>query len=325
LHLEIDRWLIPSHSTLPTGNRSTPSVRRDIVEVPLDDQQLKAWLHGLDWIVFVELPHFDNLVRVAAHFGVGVACVANWEWLHPHLDWLPFVDLMICPTRHTLLVLNDWKRRYGFGWDAIYVPWPIDVNRFPFRQRERCGRFLYVNGWGGAPLRRLDGSDAPYRRKGFELIVAAAWLAPHLSFIVHSQEQQKTKLPPNIELRAGPYDNVALYREGDVCVQPSHFEGLGLPLLECQAAGLPLVTTDAPPMNEHQPLRKIPVRGSEIVCVGGGPISSQIMNPSDLVSTLEPLVGADIRSASLGARQFVVREHSWAFAVQQLRDAMTKR
>src|SRR4029453_2356019 len=109
-----------------------------------------------------------------------------------------FVDLMICPTRHTLLLLTDWKRRYGFGWDAIDIPWPIAENRFPFRPRQQCGRFLYVNGWGGAPLRRLDGAEAPYRRKGFELIVAAARLAPHLSLIVYLQGQQKTKRPPNI-------------------------------------------------------------------------------------------------------------------------------
>ena len=40
-----------------------------------------------------------------------------------------------------------------------------------------------------------------------------------------------------------PLDNVSLYRDCDVCVQPSHFEGLGLDRpdvsLEVQAADRP--------------------------------------------------------------------------------------
>jgi glycosyltransferase involved in cell wall biosynthesis len=248
-----------------------------------------------------------------------------WEWVQPHLAWLQFVDLMICPTRHALLQMTDWKRRYGFGWDAIHVPWPIDADRFPFRERERCRRFLYVNGWGGAEIRLLDGTRPPYARKGLELIVEAARLEPRLSFVVYSQAKTNLDLPKNIEWRAGPTSNIDLYHDGDVCVQPSRFEGLGLPLLECQAAGLPLVTTNAPPMNEYEPLRTIPVSGSEIVVVGGGPISSQMIDPRDLVDTLLPLLDTDVRAASRQARDYVLKHHSWDAALAPLRQAMARR
>jgi glycosyltransferase involved in cell wall biosynthesis len=323
-HLGINRWLIPPHPRLPAADRPSVNVRRDVMETRPGDQQLKTWLRGLDWLLFVERPILPNLVRLAAHSGVGIACVPMWEWLQPDLAWLQFVDLMICPTRHAFLQMVDWKRRYGFGWDAIHVSWPIDAERFRFRERQRCQRFLYVNGWGGAEIHRLDGTKPPYARKGIDFIVEAAGLAPSLSFVVYSQATAHLDLPKNIEWRTGPARNADLYHDGDVCVQPSRFEGLGLPLLECQAAGLPLITTDAPPMNEYEPLRTIPVSGSEIV-VGGGLIAAQIINPRDLVDTLLPFVDTDIRAASRQARDYILTQHSWDSAVGQLRHAMAQR
>jgi glycosyltransferase involved in cell wall biosynthesis len=325
LHLAVDRWLIPRHPRLATRNDSVARVRRQTLHREPDQQELQTWLRGLDWLLFIEAPPARNLVRLAANSGVGIACVANWEWLQPHLLWLPFVDVMICPTRHTLVHLTDWKQRYGFSWELVYVPWPIDTQRFCFRQRDRCRRFLYVNGWGGAPLRRPDGSKLPYARKGFELIVGAAERAPELSFLVYSQLPIRAALPANIELRCGPADNTDLYRDGDVCLQPSHFEGLGLQLLECQAAGLPLITTNAPPMNEYKPLHTIPIHSSEIVMLGQGPIASQLMTAPNLVRMLKIAVGTDIREASRRAREFVLEHHSWKTAIELLRDALRKR
>ena len=199
-----------------------------------------------------------DLPRTAAHAGVGIACVPMWEWIHPELDWLQFVDVMICPTELSLQQMIDWKTRYGFGWDAVHVPWPLDVDRFEFRQRQSCERFLFINGWGGGPARTLDDKLPDYQRKGWEVILASARIAPDLQFVVHSLKEITDRLPPNIMLQNEAPSNADLYVEGDVCVQPSHYEGLGLQLLECQAAGLPLVTTDAAPMNEHNPLELIP-------------------------------------------------------------------
>jgi glycosyltransferase involved in cell wall biosynthesis len=45
-------------------------------------------------------------------------------------------------------------------------------------------------------------------------------------------------------------DLIALYNLADACVVPSLAEGFGLPIIECFAAGKPVITLDAPPMNE---------------------------------------------------------------------------
>jgi glycosyltransferase involved in cell wall biosynthesis len=119
-------------------------------------------------------------------------------------------------------------------------------------------------------------------------------------------------VPRNVRVRKAPRRNEDLYREGDICVQPSYWEGLGLPLLECQAAGLPLITTDAPPMNEYQPLRAVTVGATELVSVGGQhPITAARSDPAALAAILDQLYQTDISEASEKARQFVEREHSW--------------
>jgi glycosyltransferase involved in cell wall biosynthesis len=200
----------------------------------------------------------------------------------------------------------------GFAWDVVYVPWPIDPDHFPFRRRDRCRRFLYVNGTGGTFGRRHDNSRTPYRRKGMHLVAATAALLPRIPFLVYSQVGPLPKLPANVEVRRAPARNTHLYREGDVCVQPSHWEGLGLQLLECQAAGMPLVTTDAPPMNECRPYRAVPVAETEIVHLNGDePLESQLVRPEDLAEVLESIFDTDIGDASEMARAFIERERSW--------------
>jgi len=119
-------------------------------------------------------------------------------------------------------------------------------------------------------------------------------------------------MPDNVEIRPAPKNNSDLYHDGDVCVLPSHWEGLGLQLLECQAAGLPLVTTDAPPMNECRPFRTVPVADIEPVFINGEqPIESHLIRPEDLAAVLDEIYDSEIGDASERARAYVERERSW--------------
>ncbi len=309
-HLKVDRWLAPPHPGISITSDETLRGVKKVTELPSRDDQ-ERWFSETDWLLFAERPYVGYVPSIAAHTGNGIACIPMWEWVRPDLQWLQFVDLMICPTLHTWQLMHDWTRRYGFGWKSIHVPWPVDAERFQFRQRKVCREFLFVNGWGGGEARRPDGSPVSYHRKGMELIVAAAQLAPDLKFVIRSLQPVSFELPHNIRVAPALRDNVGLYDEGDVCVQPSHYEGLGLQLLECQAAGMPLISTAGPPMNEANPWRTIPTCGQEVVNVGGGFISAELMTPEALVETLRPLVGTDIRQASREAREYVETERNW--------------
>ena len=322
-----DRWLIVKHPEMPGfQDVGLPDEHVRYAAQNESDERLRNWCEGLDWLLFIEKPHLPNLVRVAAHSGVGIACIANWEWLQPNMHWLQYVDTMICPVRHTETLLNDWKKRYGFGWRTKYLPWPIDANRFAFRQRKTCRKFLFVNGWGGSPLTYPDGSIVPWRRKGLDIVLDAARSAPDLQFLIRSQETTDLDIPPNVEWIGNAPTNSDLYSIGDVCVQPSRFEGLGLQLLECQAAGLPLVTTAAPPMNEHNPLKTIPTDEFEIVNCGDiGPFLSNTISSKVLAGVLQSLAGTDLSEASLAARRYITERHPWDQSIEIFRDLLRVR
>jgi glycosyltransferase involved in cell wall biosynthesis len=297
--------------------------RIDVVRLELDPREIKAWLRGLDWVLFVEFPYFPLLAHCARELGIPVACVPMWEFTDLRADWVRLTNLMICPTRFTYELLGDWKRRFGFGWDIVYVPWPIEAGRFRFRKRTRCERFLFVNGTGGRRAVKEDGSLTEYHRKGIETVVRTARLLRPIPFLIYSQVEISMPMPENVELRPAPAGNDALYKDADVCVQPSHWEGLGLGLLECQAAGLPLVTTDAPPMNEYRTISTVrPSRVDLVSMLAGHVISAHAVAPEDLAECLSRLYRTGISSASEDARSFIESEHSWGKALPDLIGAL---
>ncbi|WP_218575174.1 glycosyltransferase [Limnoglobus roseus] len=312
VHLGIDRWLVVG----PRSPASDTSCRTDVVSHQAGTVELETWLEGLDVVLFAERPFFPDLTGAARRAGALVACVPMLEWLHPGMEWLGEVDLMICPTRHAARVLADWKQRYGFAWAVECVPWPIDVDRFRFRQRRSCGRFVYVHGSGGARGERGDGSHI--NRKGLSVLVEAARRVPEIPVLVYAPLRDVPSPPQNVSVCRPPKNNAQLFDEGDVCVQPSHWEGLGLPLLECQAAGLPLITTDAAPMNEHRPLAVIPCT-SEAVQLGPDLFTSAaVIDPVDLADVLRSVHRQNIASHSSAARHFVESEHAWKTAAPEI-------
>lgn len=317
-HLPIDRWLLPSAGATEL---SLLSCRVDVLGHPPSDAELEAWLNDLDVLLFVESPVFDRLPAIARQMGVRVVCSPNWEWLHPGIEWLADVDLMLCPSRITAAKLRKWNQRFGFQWQVAQIDWPIDVNNFGYRNRRYCRQFVFVNGSGGVAAQLDDDRHVSVRRKGLAVLLEAAALIPGIPIIVYATLEDVVPGPPNVEFRPLPDDNRLLYCDGDVCVQPSHWEGLGLPLLECQAAGMPLISTAAAPMNEHQPFRTVSVAETKAgfltpqLC-----IPMALICPGELARVIASVFGTNISRASRNARRFVERHHNWSVAVGRIHE-----
>jgi glycosyltransferase involved in cell wall biosynthesis len=100
------------------------------------------------------------------------------------------------------------------------------------------------------------------KRKPFPEIVEAFTKAngDHLRLLIRGQVDRKAgKLQKAaggdervvIELEDRPTDeHMRQFAGCDVCLSPSRWEGLGLPLYEAVAVGMPSITNDSPPMNE---------------------------------------------------------------------------
>lgn len=205
------------------------------------DDQVRSMLAQVDGILFFERPNWHpRLLSIARSLGVHTVCVPNWEWFrHAAPEW-QHCDLFICPSQFTARILN----RYKFV-NTVVLPWPLDLAKLPHREIKGPARTFIHN----AGL--VDHDD----RKGTHDTIQAFQRVTRDDIRLIVRLQKPISLPEldaRITLEVGNRSEVAdLYRIGDVCIQPSKMEGIGFMILEAAACGFPVITTDAPPMNEY--------------------------------------------------------------------------
>jgi 1,2-diacylglycerol 3-alpha-glucosyltransferase len=156
-------------------------------------------------------------------------------------------DGILCSTRRTYQMLKDIAPSYFISWgvdSALFKPLPGPA--------EKDFTFFHNAGWGGTGYRKMT----PYVVRAFDEISKTS---PSLSLLVHSQAELKKypretrkiiKRNPRISFIQKTIPAPGLYHKGKIYVYPTKLEGLGLTILEALACGLPVITTDAPPMNE---------------------------------------------------------------------------
>lgn len=165
-------------------------------------------------------------------------------------DTVPFFacyDFLLCNTQRHYSVFN-WHPQ------VCYAPWGTDTQLFRPQSLEPLDDegIIFFHSSGMSP-----------HRKGTDLIIRAFDdLVGDARLIIHAQkplEQQLPELSAQIEkLRTSDrliyqIETVpapGLYHLGDVYVYPSRLDGIGLTVAEALACGLPVITTNHPPMNE---------------------------------------------------------------------------
>lgn len=272
-------------------------------ECRADDEFAQSrFIAGVDVVLAFEHMGGDHVTRIARQLGVPTACVVMHEYVPPRGEGkLADVDVLICPNGFCReLLMEDVSPRR-----LLRCDWPIDVNRIPFRQRRTADTFLFCQGTGGV-------ND----RKGGLIVAEAASLLPDVPFIVRTQmgdrrmnRKQTVNWPANVTVLGMADDASQLYAIGDVAIQPSRYEGIGLQLIEAQVAGLPLITTNARPMTDCLPWKV--VEGAHRTATIQRPTTIVDVHPADLASVIESVRGRDITTASHMARANAVRLYSW--------------
>lgn len=314
-HLSLSKWLCIQHAYLDTLP-DMPGIETTHTSLQATDEDIDKWLDGLDCVLFYEQPQIEHLVSRAVAKNIAVVCIPNWEWLSPNASWLHDVDLFICPNEHTLNLLQKWKSASNAIWNIAYVPAPIDTDRFSYNPRAHCESFLFINGNGGCtPYFKgiLKDKRGPLR-KGLKTVIEAAKMVPDIPIYIRSQVKQlPSDLPSNIQMLPDEEDNSNIYNVGDVAIQPSLFEGTGLQLLETLSTGLPLISTDAPPMNEMPNIRRLPAE-SLYGRIANNIITVNLPSHEALARAMREVYNTDISVESSAAREFIEKQHSWPAA-----------
>ncbi len=204
------------------------------------EELVRSLLSEVRGIVFFERHAWHPaLLRIAHELGVATVCVPMWEWFKGDAPEWRHCDLFVCPTRFTEHII----RSYGFTNTAV-LPWAVDLDKFAPRRISGPAR-LFVHNAG-----LVDHDD----RKGTRDTIQAFRKVKRNDVRLLVRMQKATDLPPideRIEVRVGNLGDASdLYATGDVCIQPSKMEGLGFMVLEPACCGIPVITTDYPPMNE---------------------------------------------------------------------------
>ena len=254
------KMLIPEYDVyiLKQGKNSLDDefkIDASIMEVPeynVDPKVFKMWIESnkLDAIIFNEYNQWNddgnNLVKIAKECGVKTYGYLVWEkWAGK--DAYKEYDRLIAPTVSFERFYRKNKIR-----NFTYIPYSIDLKEFPnpsenhlnLKENEKF-TFFHPGGWGGV-----------HNRKNTEVVIEAfkELDKENTKLIISSQKSlNKENLPANIEIidkNMSRNELIDLYYKCDVVLLPSKWETVGLPILESLAAGKPVITSNAPPMNE---------------------------------------------------------------------------
>lgn len=211
----------------------------------IDWKHFSQWIkeNKLDAILFNEQTDLICVLKTKKYFpNIKIGAYIDY-YTEGTVEEFKVYDFLICNTRRHYSVF-DWHK------GAYYVPWGTNIDIFEFDEKSQDNnkeiKFFHSMGMS--------------TRKGTESLVKAfingKFYEKNAKLIIHSQvniehiiKDEEAKRY-NIEIIIEEVPPPGLYHLGDVYVYPTTLEGLGLTIYEALACGLPVITTDTPPMNE---------------------------------------------------------------------------
>ena len=213
----------------------------------ISDDDFEQWIiaNKLDVVIFVEEQHTKNLLPICNKLGIKSINYIVWENFNPaELSYYKQSTYLVCPTKSSYnLLKNDYMLD-----NTVYVPWGVDLDTYQLQEPIKKDKpyIFFPAGFGGVSDRKNE--DA--------VIKTFSYICPRdkMNLHIHTQKEGQAGQAQGIVKTSGTVDNNQLkqyYKEADVIVLPSRWEGNGLPFIEASAYGRPIVTVDSPPMNER--------------------------------------------------------------------------
>lgn len=254
----------------------------------------------VDTVLTWEVPGSWEFPAIWQKHKVRWCCVIHWDWFSSdRMAAWSMASTLIAPNQ----ICHQELQRYRLA--STYLPVPLDTERLVFKERKTADLFVSTYGFGGFHNRRAIPQ------------IFEAWrqMASPPPLVIRTQIanlELNPPLPKNVTVKLGNLPEPGdLYETGDIAVQPSRYEGLGLSMLEAQARGVPVIAVDAPPMNEIARELRVPCSEVNSITVMGKSLRAYTPSVDGLMKVVEGIRGKDIRALSRDVRAKVERHFSW--------------
>jgi glycosyltransferase involved in cell wall biosynthesis len=289
-------------------------------EVPTEEYARWASDNGLDFAFFDNAYEFDEIG--AGLRDNGVRTVGRFVWEHFSTDDVE-------PAQRAFDVIYsmtdaEHERYATMGIEAVRVHFGIHPELLALEPHRDPERITLV--WPGSFMGRRKPID--------EAIEALGRVDdPRLRLLLRGQVKRKegklakaAERDPRIEILLEDLptaEHLQSFANADVCLTPSRWEGLGLPLYEATAVGMPILTNDDPPMNE------VVTDGLNGILFASHPdgttrsgIDAKSPDVDDMARAIEAITDDALR-AKLSAGALEVRERlAWSRTVDDLRNLL---
>ena len=227
-------------------NESYVTRNKKFTGFKIDLKQYNKWLkiNNIESVLFNEQQDFYILVWMKKHYpNIKIGAYVDY-YTENTIPLFRIYDFLICNTHRHMQAMEFHPQKF-------YIEWGTDIDKY------KPGDKAYDN----HEKIRFFHSAGMSTRKGTDILVNSyinSNLKSNSELILHTQlpckqicGYEKEELEKNgitvIERTVTP---PGLYFMGDVYVYPTRLDGLGLTMYEALACGMPLITSDFPPMNE---------------------------------------------------------------------------
>jgi glycosyltransferase involved in cell wall biosynthesis len=282
-------------------------------EVPLPEYETWVGENSIEAVFCDQNYQFAELAALRRR-GVRVAGRFVWEhFAEDHLAGaLDAYDLIYSMTR------AEQERYRRFGIETPYVQWgchPELLAIEPHRDKEPV-RCIYPGGFIG------------HRKPVLQVVEAFSRTSdPRLRLLVTAQVERRLEEAERIaagderieiQLEDAPrLDYLQRFADCDACLAISRWEGLGLPIYEAIAFGMPVITNDVPPMNEavEHELNGLLVRSHADGHAKSG-ITAYLPDVDDLAASIERLADPELLERLARGAGEVRERRSWSRTVE---------
>jgi 1,2-diacylglycerol 3-alpha-glucosyltransferase len=295
-------------------------------EVTSDEYERWVEANGLEVVFCDQNYQFDEIGRLRDR---GVRTIGRFVWEH-------FAPQHAEGARRAYNVVYSFTRaeqaRYAeLGIESPYVPWGCHPELLAYAKDEPSGpsetvAYIFPAGFAGhrKPLGPVLEAFGKVSDERLRLLVKAQVERKQLREAQDAAERDR-----RIELHVADEptrEHLQRFASCDVCLSPARWEGLGLPLYEAIAFGMPAITNDAPPMNEAV---RDGVNGALVRSHPDGTARSGIpaVTPDvdELARAIERLADDDERARlAAGAREIRDGERCWEVTVQGIGELLER-